>query len=287
MSNSKAFVHSDQAISIIHRFYNKKFMVYVEGPDDIPFWDDKFSAEIPSSNYEIENVNGKENLDAYIVGVLSGNIKNVIIACDEDYGIYQGGNCKTHPQIVRTYGYSIENSMFCPYRISAYIRVLARNRVDYTSEVNDWYDVFCKSAKRLLPYDILNSTMHCSPYPCFGDNCCRFLKSNESASLDDNKIDEWITRISTTFPEDKVISMIGVIDNDNRSLRYVIKGHFLTNAVINLIKRKVHEATSQHITLSNDAIYAQFVNCKRVCGGECEDRKYLSFQIKKAIESLN
>ena len=49
MSNSKAFVHSGQAISIIHRFYNKKFMVYVEGPDDIPFWDDKFSSEISSS----------------------------------------------------------------------------------------------------------------------------------------------------------------------------------------------------------------------------------------------
>ena len=176
--------------------------------------------------------------------------------------------------------------MFCPYRISAYIRVLARNRVDYISEVNDWYDVFCKSAQRLLPYDILNSTLHCSPYPCFGDNCCRFLKSNESASLDDNKIDEWIARISTTYPEDKVISMIGIIDKDNRSLRYVIKGHFLTNAVSNLIKRKVLEATTQHITLSNDAIYAQFVNCKKVCGGECEDRKYLSVQIKKAIESL-
>ena len=59
-------------------------MVYVEGPDDIPFWDDKFSAEIPSSNYEIESVNGKENLDAYIAGVLSGSIKNVIIAIEDN-----------------------------------------------------------------------------------------------------------------------------------------------------------------------------------------------------------
>lgn len=286
MSNSKAFVHSGQAISIIHRFYNKKFMVYVEGPDDIPFWDDKFSSEISSSNYEIESVNGKENLDIYIAGVLSGNIKNVIIACDDDYGGYQVVNYIDHPQIVHTYGYSIENSMFCPFRISAYIRTLARNRLDYTPEVNCWYATFCESAKRLLPYDILNSTLHCSTFSCFGDNCCRFLQSKDSAYLDDDKIDEWVMKISNTFPEDKLENINRLIDVDCRNIRYVIKGHFLTNAVINLIKRKVFDATNQHITLSNDAIYAQFVNCRRICGGECEDRKYLSVRIKNAIDSL-
>ena len=40
--NKNKLVHSNSAISVTHEFYNKKFMVYVEGPDDVPFWDEVF-----------------------------------------------------------------------------------------------------------------------------------------------------------------------------------------------------------------------------------------------------
>lgn len=36
ISNTK-LSHSESAISVIHEFYDKKFMLYVEGDDDIPF----------------------------------------------------------------------------------------------------------------------------------------------------------------------------------------------------------------------------------------------------------
>ena len=31
--------HSNRAINVTHQFYDKKFMLYVEGDDDVVFWD--------------------------------------------------------------------------------------------------------------------------------------------------------------------------------------------------------------------------------------------------------
>ena len=45
--NDNKLAHSDSAISIIHKFYDKKFMLYVEGDDDISFWDEQFRKYLP------------------------------------------------------------------------------------------------------------------------------------------------------------------------------------------------------------------------------------------------
>ena len=74
---------------------------------------------------------------------------------------------------------------------------------------------------------------------------------------------------------------------DNREYRYIIKGHFITHAVINLIKQKVQTNTFQKVTLSNDAIYAEFVHCRRQCKDICQDRQYLFTTIENALSNLS
>lgn len=285
-SGDNRLVHSNSAISVTHEFYNKKFMVYVEGPDDVPFWDEVFNSIIPQKDFELKDVGGKENFPDYINGIKLGEIKNVIIACDKDYTNYMDVDPYNHPLIVTSYGYSIENSMFCPYRTANYIKVLARNRKDYLPDVNAWYIEFCDIACKLLPYDIMNYIKSDIGVTCFGDNCCRFLTSKNSPMIDDEKITDYINSIKSNFNEFDLDIVKDNISKDRREYRYIIKGHFITNGIINLIKKKVYEDTNQKPTLSYDAIYAQFVNCKRQCGSICVDRQYLIDRINNAISNI-
>ena len=66
--------HSNEALNITHQFYDKKFMLYVEGDDDIVFWDENFRRYMSSDFYEREQVHGKENLERYIIGIKEGTV---------------------------------------------------------------------------------------------------------------------------------------------------------------------------------------------------------------------
>lgn len=63
--NDNSLPYSDDALSIRHAFFNKQFVIYVEGVDDIPFWDACFSKFLPSSlekGFIIEDVGGKRKV---------------------------------------------------------------------------------------------------------------------------------------------------------------------------------------------------------------------------------
>ena len=104
--------------------------------------------------------------------------------------------------------------------------------------------------------------------------------------IDDERITDYINSIKSNFNEFDLDIVKDNISKDHREYRYIIKGHFITNGIINLIKKKVYEDTNQKPTLSYDAIYAQFVNCKRQCGSICVDRQYLIDRINNAISNI-
>ena len=117
-SEENKLTHSDDAISVTHKFYNKQYMVYVEGDDDVSFWDSVFS-KVASGKYEIESLNGiSGEMQTYIKKVTDGAIFNVIIACDKDYTSYLESDPYDNQYIVTTYGHSIENTMFCDIDIA-------------------------------------------------------------------------------------------------------------------------------------------------------------------------
>lgn len=96
-------VHSAAAINVTHQFYDKRFMLYVEGDDDIVFWDEHFKKYMPSTFYEIEQVHGKENLTRYIEGIKDGTLQNVVVACDSDFTLFLEIDPLNSPFIIKTY----------------------------------------------------------------------------------------------------------------------------------------------------------------------------------------
>ena len=99
-------------------FYNKDYTVFVEGADDVIFWSKLF--ELAELDSHIEDVGGKDRLKTKIYDILDSGA-SFIVCCDSDHSDFDDERIE-HQQIIRTYGYSIENSMYCNYSKSQITR---------------------------------------------------------------------------------------------------------------------------------------------------------------------
>ncbi|MBF4307409.1 DUF4435 domain-containing protein, partial [Vibrio anguillarum] len=112
----------EEANNIVHLFYGADVMVYVEGEDDVPFWEVIFNCLV-EYRVEIQEVGGSKELAKYIDELELGKLQG-IIACDSDFEILKGSLC--NPNIIRTYGYAIENSLICPSTILKVIKSVGK-----------------------------------------------------------------------------------------------------------------------------------------------------------------
>lgn len=286
MSNieNNQLIHSNDAINVTHKFYDKRFMLYVEGDDDIVFWDEHFRKYISSELYEIEQVHGKENLNRYITGIKDNKLSNIVVACDSDFTFFSEITSLDNPFIVRTYGHSIENTMFCPCSVAAYIRRLSKTTTDYLPEVVEWLNQFCSIAQKLLPYEIENeiNPTHCAELPKVFNKGVRYFQNTETKiNLDEDKVNTYIRSIAQNYNPDKITKIERQIKECPYETRYLIQGHFIADAMMNYIRIRVKQIKGQSITLSNGAIYESIVDCKLICSPLCEDKLFIKQQIER------
>jgi len=102
--------YSIDALNVRNCFFSTDTIVYVEGDDDILFWDKVFRASTSASIY-IEAVGGSKELDKYIELINSGELES-IAARDSDYLDFEGKK-NGDSKIIYTVGHSIENSIYC------------------------------------------------------------------------------------------------------------------------------------------------------------------------------
>lgn len=285
-ASNETLSYSLDALRVKAQFYNKKAMVYVEGPDDINFWDPYFDRDV----FEIESVNGCQNLKPYIEKLENGE-KSFIVACDSDYDTFKGIST-TSPLVVRTYGHSIENTMYCPHNLSEVVRKLSRSKADTTTAIEEWYKKFVNSAHPLLLREIVNLTYkpHEDKPVVFGNTCAKYCNSTSPCyELDDARIKKFCDDNETYYPSDELERIEMKIQLDGREERVLIKGHFLTEGVrrfINYLNMLSHP-TGRNISISSNELYALCVHCSNCRKNDCEEKKYIMRVVANAISHLD
>jgi hypothetical protein len=248
--------YSNDALDAKGLFYNKSLTVYVEGPDDVLFWDYLFKAAEVSAY--IEDVGGDQEIKKYIEGILNDEA-GFIVACDNDHNDFIDDKI-LHPRIVRTYGYSIENSMYNLNKIEDIVSKLSRQRVDVKGIIETWAEEFSNHVYELLKYDIANHKFK-KGISVFGNSCMRFLKSNTSHKLSVVKISEYIDLIKHNFTTEEIQEVERLLNTSEKDFWFLIKGHFLTNATMNLIKSLVRAQCGTQCSISLDMIYSLTIDC--------------------------
>lgn len=277
-----SLTYSSSALNTLSKFHRKKFVVFVEGIDDIHFWNILFS-KYGFTNILIKPAGGVTEINKYANFIVNDNAK-IVVARDCDYSDLLKTQLK-HPRVIYTYGYSLENTLYCAEAIANVIAVYARKVKNYKKDVSEWLNEFAEKIRELLEFDLANE-IHGKGIQVMGSNCCRFLKSNSSHISEETKIKTFIKSIEGNFTNGEIADAGNRIKKSAKSIFYVIRGHFLTNAVINFIKHKVHTESGKDVTFSPENLFTHLLlNFEAKCMKN-KDVKFIENQISNLKVSL-
>lgn len=251
--------YSNEALEVKGLFYNKTITVYVEGKDDPLFWGNIFNlAEIEA---HIEDVGGSNELEKYYDKVINEGA-DFFIAMDNDNSEFMIDSIN-HRKIIRSYGYSIENSMYYHKSpIETTVSNFCRKKLDISTEFNDWLVDFSNNVYDLIIYDIANNRYK-KGISIFGDNCYRFLKGQKSFEICESKISTFIDSIKQHFTTEEINDVKELVNQSDKDLWFLIKGHFITHSLINLIKHTVKKHKGSSISMTPDFLYSMTIDCSQ------------------------
>ncbi len=247
--------YSDDALNVLGKFHSVDTMIFVEGDEDIPFWEYLFE-RFSTLCVKVQEVGGKPKLDKHIQTIVSGKT-NVLVAIDHDYSIFDANI--THPNIIRTYGYSIENTIISVDSIIKSIRSLGKipNKSINRQEILDWLNEFSDTIEPLLVYDIEN---HIQGHGCVvaGSNCSRFMKTQSSDLICDKKVDKLINGLEFSITDDRAKEIILQLKDHELSVLDMIRGHFIFSAVHRYIVAYI-KRIRQKISISIDSMFSTLI----------------------------
>jgi len=248
-------IYSIEAQNVLNLFYSADYMVYVEGKDDIPFWEHLFS-RFYKKKVEVQDVGCSTALIEYMENIISNKL-DAIVACDSDFNAFN--TRYKHNKIIRTYGYSIENSLICKQTVIKVIKSLAKipTRKIPLDVINTWFEHFDNSTKKLILFDMYNHFKELGVCVT-GDNCTKFLKSNKSAELCLNKINAHIEKIGFDIDDEFITSIQTTLAENDRAIHHYIRGHFLFSAIAKLVSIIVRTYENK-ASISNDALFSALI----------------------------
>ncbi|MBK8111628.1 MAG: DUF4435 domain-containing protein [Saprospiraceae bacterium] len=135
--------------------------------------------------------------------------------------------------------------------IETTISNFCRKKLDLSAEFNTWHSEFSENVYDLIVLDIANSRFK-KGVSIFGDNCFRFLSNKHSYKICENRVKKFKDSIKDKFSEDELNAVKELIYKSEKDLWFMIKGHFITHALINLIKYTVRKYSGDTKSLTLD-----------------------------------
>jgi Protein of unknown function (DUF4435) len=251
------FEYSTDALEVKGAFYNKEITIYVEGIDDPIFWTEIL--KLVNKEAYIEDVGGCNELEKYIKKITEEDAE-FYIATDRDHSDFLNENHLLSERILFTYGHSIENTMYKCNSINEIIVKYSRKvNLNLKFEIQNILTNFENKVDDLLVYDIANRR-YGRGIKVFGNTCARFLKNKNSTELCETKINQFILTIKDNFTEEEIQNTNQLINNISKSKWYLVKGHFISLLIINIIKKYTKMHRGIDISINLDDIYSHTID---------------------------
>ncbi len=272
--------YSNDALNIINQFYNCDKIIYVEGDDDVVFWEVVFG-KFNISNVKAIPTGGKEELKKF-EKILESTQVEYIIAKDADY-THLTNDIECRENIIITPGHSIENSLICPETIKKCIQTNGRISVKdiNTNEIKQWITHFCESFRELILLDIGNEISGLG-LSVLGANFSQFVSEDEpevpcATKIDKKKSDVIRTRAKTGFKYEEVLV------NKNIPWQDCIRGHFIFSGVLAFVNRKIIEKGNKK-NISNQNLFSSLIsNFENIFTKEHRHYELYKAQIERAF----
>lgn len=296
------------------KFEGKEYTCFVEGKDDQLFWE-KILLKDKAHLFKIKILDGVKNIDKankeikLTRDLISEELKkeenktDFCFLLDKDYRKILKDELPKEQNVVYTYGYSIENTLFCPVGLiellNVYLRVTQSNfalRKQLETEILDFFKNFNK-LKTLIAIEIKNQ-----------EECLKLMKKeisqyesivgipkqigelidmNGTLNLKDEYIEKIQTKAETKFSPEEVKEYEKKIDN----VFNFLKGHFYgdcSQQIINkLIKKYTKILNIKATQVSKENFYQLSLGkCNTCLIQKCTQKKYYEKKRKELFKKL-
>lgn len=276
------FDYSIEALNAKSAFYRSTAIVYVEGDDDVLFWEELFNRD-PSIAVTVESVGGSGELDKYITHIQAGELE-AIAARDADHLRYQGLAIDT-ARVIYTFGYSMENSVYTADVIHHVTRSWCKSPSLTNVECAKWLDEIGSAFAPLIELDIANAIGNVGA-AVLADNCTRFMKGQTSASPCKTRIFEHAAGVASKIPKRALIAARKELSSLSGALTDNLRGHLLATAVVKFVLQTA-KVLGKKITVSMDSLYATAISdFARVFGPSHPHHSYYTEAIGAAATSF-
>lgn len=249
------FDYSVEAKNVLNQFYSVDKIVYVEGDDDIPFWEVIFD-KLANFSVEFESAGGKPELMKLVQAIEDGKA-DYLLALDSDYDAIMG--LEFNPAIIRTYGYSMENTLICAETLCKSLKTLLRLSIKESPHemCKKWMIGVGEAVRYFVACDIVNHVegLGLSVIP---DSSDRFMKSKNSCELCEEKIKEYLDELSLIFREERALSELDRLNSSSLSLLDILRGHFLFSSALRFLKIQARRL-GRNISISKDMFYLAII----------------------------
>jgi hypothetical protein len=264
--------YSADALNAKNAFYRAKTMIYVEGDDDVIFWEEVFS-HIPDFAFEIESVGGSPELDKHIKNIEAGSL-DAIAARDADF-LRLTNRLPTSPRVVYTHGYAIENSLYTADVLHYMARSWCKSPSVTQAHCAHWLHDLASSFAPLIALDIANAVSN-SGVAVLPDNCTRFMTGQTTGKVCPKKIARHATETMPRLPKKAVAAGNTVVAASATAPLEYLRGHLLASAVLKFLLQTA-TTMGKKINISMDALYAAAIaNFSRSLTGTHPHKAYYS-----------
>lgn len=249
--------YSLEARNVLNRFHKVEKILYVEGDDDIPFWEIIINS-IGSYSYKIEESGGKPQLEERMAEIESGNA-DFLVAIDSDFDDFN--KIRKSPKIIKTFGYSIENTMISDavlHRAVCNISKISK-KIFSIEECRAWLATVNSTIGSLVYFDIKNR-LDGHGVSVIGDNCDRFMTSKKSCVICDVKVGDHIANFPFEVDEESERAFSEFFRERNLNSIDMLRGHFLISLAFRFIKFNIAKLKGE-ISISREAFYGVLATC--------------------------
>jgi len=247
--------YSGEARNVLNLFHRVEKILYVEGDDDILFWELIFK-KLSHISVRVEEVGGKEKIKKYIDEVISEQA-TYLIAMDSDFDKLTSR--QYHTNIILTFGYSIENTIITDSVLDKLLRTVCKVQ-DCDMPENLSKEWLCELEKKVTPlilYAIINNEEKLG-HAVIPDNSERFMKSSKSCQLCEQKINSYLDNLAIEISEEQQAKIYTALGLQRLGVLDVLLGHFLMSAALRLIKVKTEELKTS-ISISKEMLFSSLL----------------------------
>ena len=259
--------YSLEALNLLNAFHQVDKVVYVEGQDDVPFWEFLFK-KFTNLNIYIEDVGGKESLQPYIEKIKNDSV-DFIVAKDLDYGSFFDEE-KKYKNILTTAGYSIENTLIDKKTLFYVVKklcLLPDSKIN-KDEFEGWLsetNFLIKDLILLGGYNEFKGKGIC----VIPLNADRFMVSKNSFLLCQEKINDYLGKINLIITEEELKDLSARFDLLDENHLDILNGHFYFSAAhrfVTLKSAKLKSSTNKDkIQCSTETFLALLMSAFESC----------------------